>query len=78
MSRCDPNGHTMNESAPAMEVEFVSCLRLPWRKLSELAGGMNYTAAGAAVSRFHCRLSKDPKLSRLVNKIHFELSNVEM
>ncbi|MEY2409502.1 MAG: hypothetical protein QOF48_2172 [Verrucomicrobiota bacterium] len=52
--------------------------RLPLRKLSELAGGMDYTAAGAAVSRFHRRLSKDPKLSQLVNKIHLELSNIEM
>jgi hypothetical protein len=71
------SGRAMNESASAMEVEFVSCLRLPLRKLSELAGGMDYTAAGVAVSRFHRRLSKDPKLSRLFKKIQ-ELSNVEM
>jgi len=51
---------------------------LPLRKLAELAGGMDYTAAGAAVSRFQRGLSTDPKLSRLVNKIHVELSNVEI
>jgi hypothetical protein len=41
-------------------------------------GGLDYTAAGAAVSRFNRRLAKDRKLAALVTKIMKQLSKVEI
>jgi hypothetical protein len=48
------------------------------RELGERAGGLDYNAAGAAVSRFERRLAKDRKLARLVGRLESELSKVEM
>jgi putative transposase len=52
--------------------------RMTLRELGERAGGLDYNAAGAAVSRFERRLAKDRKLARLVGRLESELSKVEM
>jgi len=48
------------------------------RELGERAGGLDYNAAGAAVSRFGLRLAKDRKLARLLSRLNAQLSNMEM
>jgi hypothetical protein len=49
------------------------------RELAERMGGLDYTAAGAAVSRFGRRLGKDRKLARALAPAESQLSNdVEM
>lgn len=52
--------------------------RLTLGQLAERTGGLDYTAAGAAVSRFARRLAKDPKLARLLARVEAQLSNVEI
>jgi hypothetical protein len=51
--------------------------RLRLRELAERMGGLDYTAAGAAVSRFGRRLGKDRKLARALAQVESQLSNVE-
>ncbi len=52
--------------------------RFRLRELAERMGGLDYTAAGAAVSRFGRRLGKDRKLARALARVESQLSNVEM
>jgi hypothetical protein len=52
--------------------------RLTLRKLAELAGGLDYTTAGAAVSRTGRRLVHDAQLRQQVKRIERQLSNLEM
>jgi REP element-mobilizing transposase RayT len=52
--------------------------RLTLRKLAELAGGLDYTTAGAAVSRTGRRLVHDAQLRQQVKRIERQLSNFEM
>ena len=52
--------------------------RLTLRELAELAGGVDYTTAGAAVSRTARRLARDARLRREVERIERQLSNFEM
>jgi len=52
--------------------------RLKLAQLAERIGGPDYTAAGAAVSRFTRRLAKDRTLSATIHKLLNDLSNVEM
>jgi hypothetical protein len=41
-------------------------------------GGLDYTAAGAAVSRLTRRLAQDKKLAQAISRMERQLSNVEM
>jgi hypothetical protein len=52
--------------------------RLTLRELAELAGGLDYTTAGAAVSRTGRRLAHDAQLRKQVERIERQLSNFEM
>jgi REP element-mobilizing transposase RayT len=52
--------------------------RLSLGQLGKLAGGLDYAAVGAALSRFQRRLSEEPTLARSVKKIESQLSKVEM
>jgi putative transposase len=52
--------------------------RLRLSELAELAGGIDYSAAGAAVSRFARRLRAEPALQREVSRIEKQLSNFEI
>jgi putative transposase len=52
--------------------------RLSLRTLAEVMGGLDYTAAGAAVSRFTRRLAEDKELSKVIARIERQLSNVEI
>ena len=52
--------------------------RLRLAQLGQLAGGMDYTAVGQAVSRFGRRLASEAKLRREVAKIESQLSNEEI
>jgi len=52
--------------------------RLRLQELADRMGGLDYTAAGVAVSRFRRRLAKDRKLARLIARIESQLSNVEI
>jgi hypothetical protein len=47
-------------------------------ELAQRAGEFDYSAAGAAVSRFARRVREEPSLSRHVRRIERELSKVEM
>ena len=49
--------------------------RLKLRELAELAGGIDYAAAGTAVARFGRRLDRDPALKRALARIHNTMSN---
>jgi hypothetical protein len=49
--------------------------RLKLSELAELAGGIDYAAAGTAVSRFAKRLGRDPALKRIMARIENTLSN---
>ena len=51
--------------------------RLSLAQLGELAGGMDYAAAGQAVRRFDKRLLKEPALRRQINHLKAQLSKVE-
>lgn len=51
--------------------------RLRLAQLGELAGGIDYTAVGQAVSRFGRRLERDRALRRALAQIEAQLSNVE-
>jgi hypothetical protein len=46
--------------------------------LAELVGGIDHTAAGAAVSRFDDRLRERLALGEPMHQIEVQLSNVEM
>jgi len=52
--------------------------RLPLHELTKRMGGLDYTAAGVAVSRFSRRLAKDAKLAGMIARIEARLPNVEM
>ena len=52
--------------------------RLTLRELAQRAGGLDYSTAGAAVSRTARRLGRDSRLRREVERIERQLSNVEM
>ena len=52
--------------------------RLRLRELGELAGGMDYAAAGQALCRFGRRLERERDLRREIEKIESELSSIEM
>jgi putative transposase len=52
--------------------------RLKLRELAQLAGGLDYTTAGAAVNRISLRLAHDETLRRQVQRIERQLSNFEM
>jgi putative transposase len=52
--------------------------RLTLAALADYAGGIDYTAAGAAVSRVGQRLKRDPSLRQHVERIQMELSKIEM
>ncbi len=52
--------------------------RLKLRELAQRAGGLDYTAIGAAVSRFGRRVSSDPVFCRIAQQIQNELSKVEI
>ena len=45
------------------------CTGMTLRALGEAAGGMDYNAAGMAISRFERRLAKDGSLRRLTERI---------
>ena len=52
--------------------------RLKLRELAELAGGLDYSAAGAAVNRISRRVPKDMVLRRQIQRIERQLSHFEM
>ena len=52
--------------------------RLTLNRLSEQAGGVDYTAVGAAISRFGRRLQRDQKMAAIIAKLKTQLSNFEM
>jgi chromosomal replication initiation ATPase DnaA len=52
--------------------------RLKLRELGQLAGGLDYTTAGAAVNRIRGRLAHDVPLRRQVQRIERQLSHFEM
>ncbi|HEX5092261.1 MAG TPA: hypothetical protein VFV84_06175, partial [Burkholderiales bacterium] len=52
--------------------------RMKLSQLAERIGGLDYPAAGAAVSRFNRRLAKDRKLAAHIKNVQNHLSNVEM
>jgi REP element-mobilizing transposase RayT len=49
--------------------------RLKLSELAELAGGIDYAAAGTAVSRFARRLAREPALKRMLTRIENRLLN---
>jgi hypothetical protein len=51
--------------------------RLRLQEPADRMGGLDYTPAGAAVSRFRSRL-KDRKPARLLARTELQLSNVEI
>jgi hypothetical protein len=52
--------------------------RLTLKELAERMGGLDYTAAGATISRFTRRLAQDKKLARAISRMERQLSNVEI
>ncbi|MBC7772117.1 MAG: transposase [Pyrinomonadaceae bacterium] len=52
--------------------------RLRLTELAELAGGLDYTTVGAAVSRFHRRWPQDAQLTKMMQKIQTQLSIIEI
>jgi REP element-mobilizing transposase RayT len=47
-------------------------------RVGELAGGVDYAAVGAGISRFQRRLSRDANLARIMQQCRIQLSNVEI
>ncbi len=52
--------------------------RLTLAQLAQRVGGVDYTTAGTALSRFTRRIAKDRELKKIIAQLKHQLSNVEM
>jgi hypothetical protein len=51
--------------------------RLKLKRLGELAGGMDYAAVGAAISRWDRRMAKDRRWAKIIAQVRNRISNVK-